>query len=80
MHLCIRPQHKVGLVGGLAGLLAGHLPAPLQRQASQHAGLAAADGAGSQGLLSLVIALGLGGVPQASKHAHTPVTQGRSVD
>ncbi len=63
-YLSICPKHKVGLVSGLASLPAGHLPAPLERQASQHAGFAATYGAGSQGLLSLVIALRLGGMPQ----------------
>ena len=46
-YLGICPQHKVGLVGGFASLLTGHLPAPLQRQAAQHARFAAANGAGS---------------------------------
>lgn len=71
-HLSIDAQHQVGLVGGLASLLPGNLPAPLQGQAAQHARLRASDGGGAQRLILCLVAGWLGCVPQVSQHEGTP--------
>ena len=70
-YLCIGTQDEVWLVDGLASLLSGLPPAPLQGQPPQHTGLAATDGAGPQPLLGLSFAP-LRAMPQVRQHLTTP--------
>ena len=67
--LDVGADDQVGPVGGSAGLLLPLLPAPLQGQAGEHAGLGGADGGAADRVV------GLGGVPEVGDDVEAAVLE-----